>query len=53
MQGKVRTAPKVQLSEATVAAIRQRWVDVLQPVTGCASYDAFRSHTNAELGRPF
>eukprot|EP00892_Ulva_mutabilis_P007733 jgi/Ulvmu1/5331/UM022_0125.1 len=51
--GKVRTAPKAQLSQATVASIRQRWVDLLEPVTGCASYEAFRASTNAELSRPF
>lgn len=53
MQGKVRGAPKAQLSEDTVAAIRQRWVDVLEAATGCASYGDFRRRTNAELGRPF
>eukprot|EP00892_Ulva_mutabilis_P007732 jgi/Ulvmu1/5330/UM022_0124.1 len=51
--GKVRSAPKAQLSEATLAALEQRWVELMEPVTGCASYEAFRAHTNAELGRPF
>lgn len=53
VQGKVRTAPKAALSEATRAALRQRWVELLEPATGCPTYEAFRRDTNAELGRPF
>ena len=53
MQGKVRSAPKVQLSEEAVVAITQRWVDDMEAATGCASYDDFRRRINAELGRPF
>ena len=53
VQGKVRAAPKAQLSESTVAAIRRRWVDVLEAATGCATYGDFRKRINAVLGRPF
>lgn len=53
VQGKVRSGPKAVLSEATVEALERRWAELLGPVTGCATYEAFRAKTNAELGRPF
>jgi hypothetical protein len=50
VQGKVRLAPKLPLSEASRALMQKRWEDVVTPVTGHASYmDMYKAMTAHKL----
>ena len=33
--------------------MREKWMEVAKPVTGCDSYEEMRASVNAELGRQF
>ena len=44
---------RVKVSDALGDAIKNRWLEVMQPVTGFDSYSEMRSSINTELGRPW
>ena len=42
-----------ELTPALMAAILDKWREVMLPATGYARYEEMRQGINAELGRPF
>jgi hypothetical protein len=50
LQGKVRSQPKAELSDASRKALLKRWTKVVTPVTGHATYEDLHAAVRKELG---
>lgn len=44
---------KVEISNEQLDAIDKRWIELVQPICSCASYQEMRNSINKELKRPW
>lgn len=49
----LKNGTKLLPSPSTVKVVDSKWRSIVEPVTGCESYESLRSGINGELGRAF